>query len=240
MLDLFMPNWCLADALCDWLKLTESEQTAIVTVVCALASAIVGYLLGSLNFAIIISRRLLRRDIRAHGSKNAGTTNMLRTYGTKYAVMTMVLDMLKGAVATVFGALLCSMAIGAPIAGFFAIFGHMFPIYYRFKGGKGVATTGMVALMLNPWVFLAMLFVFVVVTVGTRFVSLASIMAGFLYPILLKAFMPSAGWVQLMGFLTTIFVIFMHRENIKRLLAGKESKISFSSKKKEAENEDNG
>lgn len=155
---------------------------------------------------------------------------MLRTYGTKYAVLTLVLDMLKGALAALIGYLIFHMG-GAPVAGFFCVFGHMFPIYYQFKGGKGVATTAMVALMLDPWVFLVMLGVFVVITAGTRFVSLASVMCALLYPLLLHAFIPG-GWTVLMGLLTTAFVVFMHRENIKRLLAGKESKISFSKKKK--------
>ena len=123
------------------------------------------------------------------------------------------------------------MFIGAPIAGFFCVFGHMFPVYYRFKGGKGVACTAIVALMIDPWTFLVMFFCFFAIVGLTRFVSLASIMCAFLYPLLLNAFFP-AGWVVLMGVLTTVFVVFMHRENIKRLYHGKESKISFSRKKK--------
>ena len=224
-----LPQWCLANEIATSLELS-SDQGMIVSAVGILLCAILGYLLGSLNSAIIISHTLLRRDIRAHGSKNAGTTNMLRTYGTGYAVLTLALDMLKGAVAALVGYLILHMA-GAPVAGFFCVFGHMFPIYYRFKGGKGVATTAMVALMLDPWVFLVMLVVFVVITAGTRFVSLASVMCALLYPLLLHAFIPG-GWTVLMGLLTTAFVVFMHREIIKRLVAGKESKVSFGKKKK--------
>lgn len=223
-----LPEWCLVKEIATSMALS-AEQGMIVSAVGILLCAILGYLLGSLNSAIIISHTFLRRDIRAHGSKNAGTTNMLRTYGAKYAVLTLVLDMLKGAVAALIGYLIFHMG-GAPVAGFFCVFGHMFPIYYRFKGGKGVATTGMVALMLDPWVFLVMLGVFVVITVGTRYVSLASVMCALLYPLLLHAFIPG-GWTVLMGLLTTGFVVFMHRENIKRLLAGKESKVSFGKKK---------
>ena len=130
----FLPTWNLVDAVCEALGLT-GDATMIASVIGVLLCIAVGYLLGSLNSAIIISRLFLHRDIRAHGSKNAGATNMLRTYGTKYAVMTLVCDMLKSAVATALGYLIGTVFIGAPIAGFFCIFGHMFPVYYRFSFG---------------------------------------------------------------------------------------------------------
>lgn len=235
MLNLLLPQDCLIWRVGAWLNLSGgTEEWMLAELVAVLLCAAVGYFLGSLNFAIIISRLMLRRDIRAHGSKNAGTTNMLRTYGAKYAVMTMVLDMLKGAVAATLGFLLF-VSHGAAVAGFFCVLGHMFPIYYRFKGGKGVATTGMVALMLDPWTFLALAVCFFGVTALSRFVSLGSIMSAFIYPVALNAFFPNVlgkGTVMLMGLLTTAFVVFMHRENIKRLWNGKESKISFSRKKK--------
>jgi glycerol-3-phosphate acyltransferase PlsY len=234
----FLPNWNLVDVLCRHLGWT-GDAAFTAAIVGILLCVAVGYLLGSLNSAIIISRLFLHRDIRAHGSKNAGATNMLRTYGTKYAVMTLVLDMLKAAVATTLGFLICNIFIGAPIAGFFCVFGHMFPLYYRFKGGKGVACTAIVALMLDPWTFLVMFFCFFAIVLMTRYVSLASIMCAFLYPLLLGAFFPG-GWVVLMGILTTCFVVFMHRENIKRLYNGKESKISLSFKKKSPPSEGTG
>lgn len=225
-----LPQWNLVQQAAEWLGVS-GDNALFLSALGILLSAIVGYLIGSLNSAIIISRLFLRRDIRAHGSKNAGATNMLRTYGIKYAVMTLALDMLKAAVATALGFWIASVFVGAPIAGFFCVFGHMFPVYYRFKGGKGVACTAIVALMIDPWTFLVMFFCFFAIVGLTRFVSLASIMCAFLYPLLLNAFFP-AGWVVLMGVLTTVFVVFMHRENIKRLYHGKESKISFSRKKK--------
>lgn len=240
-----LPQWNLIGKL-GLLWGAQNENAMLLSALGVLLCAVAGYLLGSLNSAIIISHAFLRRDIRAHGSGNAGATNMLRTYGTKYAVMTLSLDMLKGLLATALGFLLYGMG-GAAVAGFFCVFGHMFPIYYRFKGGKGVATTAMVALMLDPWTFLVMLFVFVVITAMTKFVSLASIMCAFLYPILLNSFFPAPimidgrliptgkGLVVLMGLLTSIFVVFMHRENIKRLWNGKESKISFSRNKKDGQ-----
>lgn len=212
----------------------SSEIAMLLLMVAGLISASVGYVCGSVNGAIVVSHTLLRRDIRAHGSRNAGTTNMLRTYGAKYAVLTMVVDMLKAVLATLAGYLLGGCLgyalMGAALAGFFCVLGHMFPIFYRFRGGKGVATTAMVALMLDPWTFLTMLLVFVAVVAMTRFVSLASVLCAFLYPLLLRAFCPD-GWVILTGIATTAFVVFMHRENLKRLYHGKESKISFGKKK---------
>ena len=234
-----LPFWNIVHELChrfDW-----SGDAAFVAELLGIVAAMsVGYLLGSLNSAIILSRLFFRNDIRSYGSKNAGATNMLRTYGTKYALITMGMDMLKAAIATVLGYFIFQMN-GAAVAGFFCIFGHMFPLYYRFKGGKGVACTGIVALMMDPWTFLVMLGCFVFITATTKFVSLASITSGFLYPLLLKAFYPDPvdfptgkGLVLLMGVMTSAFVIFMHRENIKRLYHGKESKLSFSKKGKES------
>ena len=231
----FLPSWHLSDVLGKAWGLSPEGAMAMFAVL-GFLSAVIAYLLGSLNGAIIISHAMLRRDIRAYGSGNAGTTNMLRTYGAKYAVLTMVLDMLKAVLATLIGYLLASM-MGAAIAGFFCVLGHMFPIYYRFRGGKGVATTAMVALMLDLWTILIMFVVFVAIVALTRFVSLASIMCAFLYPILLHAFCPSP-WATLMGIFTTVFVVFMHRENIKRLYEGKESKISFSRKGKQKSTEE--
>ncbi len=238
-----LPQWNLVYDLCHrfgW----KGDSAFLVELGGIVLAMIVGYLLGSLNSAIIISRLFFHRDIRAHGSKNAGATNMLRTYGTKYAVMTLVLDMFKAAVSTTLGFLIFQMN-GAAMAGFFCVFGHMFPLYYRFKGGKGVACTAIVALMLDPWTFLVMFVCFFFIAGTTKFVSLASVMCAFLYPLLLKAFYPDPvefptgkGLVMLMGVLTAVFVVFMHRENIKRLYNGKESKLSFSKKKKESPAQD--
>jgi glycerol-3-phosphate acyltransferase PlsY len=207
-------------------------------ILCALSA----YLLGSLNSAIIVSRYKFNQDIRTFGSGNAGLTNMHRVYGKDGALLTLAGDIGKQVASILVGILLLGQT-GAYIAGAFCMLGHIFPVYYRFKGGKGVATTAMVALMIEPWTFLVMLFVFVAITAMTRFVSLASIMCAFLYPILLNAFFPSPimidgvliptgkGLVMLMGLLTAAFVMFMHRENIKRLYNGKESKINLSRKK---------
>jgi glycerol-3-phosphate acyltransferase PlsY len=196
---------------------------------------IIPYLLGSINPAIIISKLVYHDDIRTHGSGNAGSTNMLRTFGKKAAIITFICDMLKTVFSMLLGMLLMGQ-FGMAIAGFFAGFGHMFPLYYRFKGGKGVACYATVALMLHPLVFLGMLFVFVVVLVGTRFVSLASIMGAIIYPFLMRAFAPTFPFGVAFAVVEACFVIFMHRENIKRIWNHKENQIDFSKFKKSNRN----
>ena len=145
----------------------DGVAKAAVIIAGVLLCMIVPYLLGSINFGLIISKNKFHDDIRAHGSGNAGTTNMLRTYGKRAAVLTLVGDMLKAAVAVGFGYLVADGSVdivnnatgeviryinhyGAAIAGLFVMMGHMFPIFFKFKGGKGVATSGMVILMISP------------------------------------------------------------------------------------------
>ncbi len=229
------------------IQVTHSENTVMAGIIIALGVVlcmVIPYLLGSLNFGLIISEKKYHDDIRNHGSGNAGTTNMLRTYGKKAAVLTMVGDMLKAVIAVGLGYLILLVPptvdngeviakadpLGAAIAGLFVMLGHMFPCFFKFKGGKGVATAAMVILMIHPLSFLICFLVFVIIVVGTKFVSLGSIMGLMLYPIILNAF---AG-PRLSNFFSVIMallVVWAHRENIKRLLAGKESKISLFKKK---------
>lgn len=198
---------------------------------------VVPYLIGSLNPAIILSRKIYHDDIRSHGSGNAGTTNTLRTYGKKMAIIIFALDLFKAAVAVFFG-IFTLATMGGAIAGLFVIVGHMFPLYYRFKGGKGVACLAMVVLILSPISFLILIALFILIVLMSRFVSLGSIMCSFLLPIIHNAFYvqaegsnPSNGWTTVSFFIIMVLVVYMHRENIKRLKEGKESKISFGSKK---------
>ena len=198
---------------------------------------VIPYLLGSINPAILISRLVYRDDIRTHGSGNAGTTNMLRTFGAKAAVATLLLDFGKAIVATLLGGLILG-ELGQAIGGFFVGFGHMFPIYYRFRGGKGVACYAMVALVINPWVFLGILGTFVVVLIGTRFVSLASVMAALMYPLFMNAFAGDQAGCVAMGVFAACFVIFMHRANLRRIWSNEESKIDFSKFKRSKKKND--
>ena len=201
------------------------------------------YLLGSLNFAIIISKLFFRDDIRKYGSGNAGTTNMLRTYGKLPAAATLILDMSKGAVSVLLGLLILGTGVyteegytsvfaGTYIAGLFAILGHMFPCFYRFKGGKGDATTAVVVLCTNPFLFAILLLAFIIIVAGSKMISLGSVMCMLLYPLLLHRFSLQGEMITqpqgiLISFVIAALVIFMHRSNIKRIWEGKESKLSF-------------
>lgn len=203
---------------------------AAVFTVTMLLSAILPYLLGSINPAILISRTVYHQDIRNFGSGNAGSTNMLRTYGKKAAAATFGLDLGKAAVAVVLGQLLCGVD-GCAVASFFVIFGHMFPIFEKFKGGKGVACLAMIILLISPLTFLILLGVFAVMVIGSRMVSFASIFSAFLYPLILRAFLPVEAKASLLVAAATIsatFVIARHWSNMKRIAAGKESKLDFS------------
>ena len=195
------------------------------------------YLLGSLNFAIIISGKQYKQDIRSYGSKNAGMTNMMRTYGKKAAALTLVGDMLKATVACVIGFLLLGL-LGAHIAGLFCVIGHIFPLYYKFKGGKGVATTAMVILMCNPLVFAVLLLIFVLIVLGTKFISVGSIMCVMLYPVLLDRFdkwMYGGSYGVVFAILIALLVVLKHWPNIKRLKDGTENKFSFKKSVKKSD-----
>ncbi len=246
-------QWSLVYYLIRKLGVAENSTPGILIAVGGLLLCIViPYLLGSINFGLLISRKKYNDDIRRHGSGNAGTTNMLRTYGKRAAILTLLGDMLKAAVAVGLGYLIFDRTgtlintetgatigryldhTGAAVAGLFVMMGHMFPVFYKFKGGKGVATSAIVVLMLHWPTFLICLFIFVVIVVGTRFVSLASCMGMIFYPIILNALSfgqhPSA---RIASVIMATLVVFMHRENLKRLTQGKESKLYFSKKKRE-------
>ena len=231
--------------LVEWLILEKGVSGAgamALYVIGALLCMVLPYLLGSINPAVIISKLVYRDDIRNHGSGNAGTTNMLRTYGVKAAVFTFLCDLLKAALAVVIGRLLWSY-MGAAIAGFFVAFGHMFPIFAHFRGGKGVACLAMVIALLSPVTFLFLVFVFALSLIGTRMVSFASIMCAFFYPLILRAFDGDKPFYVAMAVISAVFVVVMHHENIKRIMAGKESKIDFSKfrrKKKKSEEDGEG
>ncbi len=204
--------------------------------IAAVLCIIVPYLLGSINFAIIFSEKIHHDDVRSHGSGNAGSTNMLRTYGMKSALLTFVGDILKAVVSALIGLFVMPYYTGFMyVAALMCMIGHAFPIYYGFKGGKGVACLAGVILVTNPPLFILLLLVFVFVVLLSHYVSLGSIICAVAYPIL-NNIMPfyvspvppiGIGAAVLMG----VFVVFLHRKNIVRLMEGKESKISFSKKK---------
>lgn len=201
----------------------------VITALCYLVTILCAYFLGSLNFAIIISGKQYRQDIRDFGSKNAGMTNMMRTYGKKAAGLTLLGDALKAVLACLIGYTLLGQ-MGAYIAGLFCIIGHMFPVYYRFKGGKGVVTAAITILMCNPFVFLILFVMFAIIVLISKYISLGSVMCMLLYPIILdridRFFYGGAPYVWCAA-LMTVLVVVKHWENIKRLASGKESKFSF-------------
>ncbi len=225
-------GWNIYSFIVEKLGIGNTVEALVLQFAAVLICIIVPYLIGSINPAIIFSKKVFHDDIRTHGSGNAGTTNTLRTYGKKMAVLIFSLDLVKAALATLFGSLIMTREVGGAIAGFFVIFGHMFPIYYKFKGGKGVACLATVVLILSPISFFILIPLFAAIVLMTGYVSLGSIMGVMLYPVIQFAFYPQHGTITLSSIFTMIFVVFMHRENIKRLLAGTESKLSITSKKK--------
>lgn len=214
-------------------------------IVAFLLVGIAAYLLGTFNFAIIISKHKYHEDIREFGSGNAGMTNMMRTYGRSVGIATFVLDFLKGAMAVVIGWFLLGEA-GGYFAGFCCVLGHAFPVWYGFKGGKGVAVSTAMVFVLEPLVGVFLLVIFVAIVAFTKYLSLGSIMSMLMYPILLQnvyaAVHPQRSWlyglVMLFCLLTSLLVIFLHRENMKRIMDHKENKFSFKKKGNRSENSD--
>ena len=194
--------------------------------------ALVAYLIGSINFAIIFSKKFAGFDVREKGSKNAGTTNVLRTVGKKAAVLTLICDILKGVVSVLLAMLAAYIwketdaEVLKYLAGLFAIIGHTWPVYYGFKGGKGVATSLGVLLMVNAQIGVICLVFALIIMIATRWVSLGSILAAILFPIL-TVFMTDNFWAKVISILIGLLVVFNHRSNIKRLKQGTENKLSL-------------
>lgn len=230
-------------------------KMALVTVILPyLLSALVAYLIGSISFSIIFTKLFTNQDVREHGSGNAGATNVLRTAGVLPAVLTTVLDFLKAVVAIcvawiVFRGLAGSTgggSIGAYlftlddrvfahylvkyIAGFACVLGHIYPVYYGFRGGKGVLASAGLVLVIDWRVFLSAIAVFIVVVFLTRYVSLGSICAAASLPVWTLIFQlimnnPFTPQVTLFAAMLGALLIWMHRANIGRLRQGTESKL---------------
>ena len=210
--------------------LAQTLNPYILIAICVTLCIVVPYLLGSVNFALVISKAFYKDDIRNHGSGNAGMTNMLRTYGKGAAAGTLLCDLLKAVVAVWFGQFVFGY-IGAYIAGLFSVLGHIFPIFFKFKGGKGVATTAAMVLAINPLAFAILFALFILIVATTKYVSLGSVICMFVYPVL-TYYLGGQGFATLFSFAVAAIVIFMHRSNIKRLMSGTENKISLSKKDK--------
>lgn len=194
---------------------------------------IIAYLLGSLSSAVIVCRLLGLPDPRESGSKNPGATNVLRLGGKKPAALTLVGDMLKGLLATVLASLLDLNLLWVALAGLAAVLGHLFPVFFGFRGGKGVAT-GLGAILGTHWItgLLALGF-WLATCLVFRISSLAALVTFAAIPLLLLVSGKTpAAWVFL---IVSALLYWRHRENIKRLVAGKEPRVNEKSKEKPAE-----
>lgn len=189
-----------------------------------IAILIVGYLLGSVNVAVIVSKCFFKGDVRDQGSHNAGTTNMARVYGMSAGLLTLAGDILKTVFAMLLGKLLLG-EMGFSLGGIACVIGHCFPVFFGFKGGKGVAVSGAVAIMLG-WEFaLSLIGLFLVIVIITRYVSLGSLISVVMLIPALIIFGGYGTWVYILAVVLIVSVWYMHRGNIKRLLTGTESKF---------------
>ncbi len=224
-------------------------------IICSVATAVIAYLLGSFSPAIVFTRLAIKEDIRTLGSGNAGFTNVLRSVGVGPAALTIICDFLKGVVAVLIGWwLFASMPItndvarieyvkyAGYLAGAFVVIGHSFPVYYKFKGGKGVTTAAAAILVIDYRVFLLILATFLIIFLCTKLVSLGSIACAALFPVytcLITYFcdyLPSLGTENEIRFRFVLIstgcalvigqmIIVRHHSNIQRLLAGQEKKL---------------
>ncbi|MBQ9802957.1 MAG: glycerol-3-phosphate 1-O-acyltransferase PlsY [Clostridia bacterium] len=222
------------------------------------AVILISYLLGSINWALVISKCRYHDDIRNHGSGNAGTTNVLRTYGKKAAILTFLGDGLKGVLSVVIACAIFGypMLVGevageviydvhyihlvtaAYLAALFAVIGHIFPIFSKFRGGKGFATFLFSTLALNPVLCVFLVAIFFILVLGAHYVSLGSIVTACMYPVMLSSFdtaYTKYGVGTVFALLIAALVTWSHRTNIKRLLNHTERKTYFFGKKDKAE-----
>ena len=215
-------------------------------------SAVCGYLLGSINTSILISKLVYREDIRKFGSGNAGMTNMLRTYGIGAAAGTFIGDLLKTVIAVLIPGIIfgfqfvdietgyyCGVSVQpfCYLAGLCAVIGHIFPIYHKFKGGKGVMTTITMAILLSHGPMLPLFILFVIMLLIFRYMSLSSVTLAALYPVALSAWFGFFvggldGVIAASSIAIAVLVVWSHRENLKRISNKTERKVTFGKRKR--------
>ena len=205
--------------------------------ICVIAAMIVAYLFGGVNFAIIITKAFIHKDIREFGSGNAGMTNVLRTVGKKAAVLVTLGDFSKGLLSVLlvrlvfvlFGQQDNSLPFEY-LAAIFALLGHLFPIFYKFKGGKGILVSAGGLLAISPFAVLCSVIAFAIGTFSTKIVSVGSIVSAVVFPITIFVIRtleqsPTRIWETALGVLIGGAIIFMHRANIGRLIRGEENQF---------------
>ncbi|MEO8836134.1 MAG: glycerol-3-phosphate 1-O-acyltransferase PlsY [Caldimonas sp.] len=191
-----------------------------------------GYLIGSLSFAVIVSRAMRLDDPRTYGSKSPGATNVLRSGNYTAAAVTLLLDVAKGAVAVLLarwagerlGVGATALVWAPALAGLGAFLGHLWPLFFRFKGGKGVATAAGVLLALNPWLGVATLATWLIIAAFFRYSSLASLVAAAFAPFYQALIWDVGADAAVIG-LMSLLLVWRHRANIARLIAGTESRL---------------
>ena len=213
--------------------------------------AIIAYLIGSVNFGVIISKKMAGFDVREKGSGNAGSTNVLRTVGKKAAAITLVCDILKGVVSVLIAVIVGKIvkdinpAILVELAAFFVIVGHTFPVFFKFKGGKGVATSLGIVMLINWKIGLICLVFALAIMALTKMVSFGSISTAVLFAVLVlfaNDFRDSFIVEFDLSFIVfaialAALVIFNHRSNLKRIMSGTENKLNFKKKAEENKSE---
>lgn len=208
-----------------------------------ISAFVAAYLIGSIPSAVWIGKAFHKIDVREHGSGNAGATNTIRVLGWKTGIPVLLIDLAKGCFATMIPVFLKIAEPGSPaeinlkvIAGLIAIAGHIIPVFAGFRGGKGVATAFGVLLALQPWLTLTSIGVFLLVFLISGIVSIASMVAGLSFPVLLfTIFSAPSMFFKIFSILLAVAIIFTHRKNIKRLFRGEESKLINLGKKHKLE-----
>lgn len=182
------------------------------------------YLVGSIPVGLIIGNVFWKKDLRRYGSRNIGATNAWRVLGRKAGVLVFILDFLKGQVGVMLGAGIIGTPAALVLGGFFAIVGHVLPIFAGFRGGKGVATGLGVLSILMPKVMMIVLVVWLILTLLTRYVSIASVFSAVLAPILAGVFKEPLVY-SAFALAAAVVIVWRHRENLKRLREGRENRF---------------
>ena len=199
-------------------------------------TAVIAYLLGNLNGAIVISRLVAKEDVRTHGSGNAGLTNFVRSYGSATSIFVILIDMGKAVAACLLGGLLLKRygyyTEGVALGGLFVILGHDFPALLGFKGGKGILSGVTVALMMDWRIGLFVFGIFLVAYLLTKYVSLGSVLSSGSFGFIYAWFHRDSLFPILVGFALSGLLVWMHRGNIVRLIKGEERKTNLFGKGK--------